>query len=506
MTVEDVQIAAPRGADLQDVLDAIATDYRRRLDEGGHEPPNLGLQLVREHRLGAVRLATELGGGGYSAVEFFEFLIALAAADPDLAHILRVHFANVEELQRVPVTPAKQRWLAVVAEGRLIGGVSSEQSTKRVGGQSYDTKLVRAADGLRLTGRKFYSTGAQFSDYLRVTAENENGEPLAAVVPADRHGVSHADDWDGVGQRHTGSGTTIFTDVEVADDEVLALGTRIGVDRARGALVQLYLHAIAAGILRTAAGEAAALVRDRHRTYTFATAETPSGDPQLLAVVGEIDAVAYAAEAVVLRAATELASALDAARVSGVDAGLETRASIAAARVKVAIEDPALRAASRIFDVGGASSVRASTHLDRHWRNLRPCSRTTRLSTRLGCSETSRSTEPHCQTAASTDLSFAKVKEMARFLGNLAISCTFGGWRVSATAGPTARAARATDAGPTATAGLPASRARADSSCPAGHIGSCTRQAARRTPECTRRRSARHSVRGAAPRPAAASA
>ena len=59
------------------------------------------------------------------------------------------------------------------------------------------------------------------------------------------------------------------------------------------------------------------------------------------------------------------------ARVTGIDTDLETKASIAAARVKVAIEEPALRAASRLFDVGGASSVRASTHLDRHWRNLR---------------------------------------------------------------------------------------------------------------------------------------
>jgi alkylation response protein AidB-like acyl-CoA dehydrogenase len=73
----------------------------------------------------------------------------------------------------------------------------------------------------------------------------------------------------------------------------------------------------------------------------------------------------------VLSAAAELAPALAAGRVTGIDAELETKASVAAARVKVAIEEPALRAASRLFDVGGASSVRSSTHLDRHWRNLR---------------------------------------------------------------------------------------------------------------------------------------
>ena len=42
-----------------------------------------------------------------------------------------------------------------------------------------------------------------------------------------------------------------------------------------------------------------------------------------------------------------------------------------AACVKVAIEEPALQASARIFDVGGASAVQASALLDRDWRNLR---------------------------------------------------------------------------------------------------------------------------------------
>lgn len=191
------------------------------------------------------------------------------------------------------------------------------------------------------------------------------------MIPVDRAGIEHVEDWDGIGQRQTGSGTAVFHDVAVAADEVFPLGDTIGVNRARGALVQLYLHAVAAGILPTLAEDAAALVRGRRRTYTFASVNTPTADPQLLQVVGEIDAVAYTAHALVRNAAAELTPALDAARDHGIDPQLERQASIAAARVKVAIQEPALRAASRVFDVGGASAIQESALLDRHWRNLR---------------------------------------------------------------------------------------------------------------------------------------
>ena len=353
------------------MLAEIAADYRARLADGGTEPPLRGLKLVRDHRLGAVRLARDLGGAGYTVPEFFDHLIALAAADPDLAHILRVHYVLVEELQIRPKRPGSDRWIAVIAEGGLIGGSNAEQSLTAVGGQNRDTRLVSGDEGLRLRGKKFYSTGAQFSDHLRVTAQDDDGAPTAVVIPADRAGVEHVDDWDGIGQRHTGSGTTVFHDVAVAPDEVFPLGPNIGVDRLRGALPQLYLHGVAAGILRTLVADAAALVRGRRRTYTFASVDTPTADPQLLQIVGEIDAVAYAAHALVRSAAAELGPALHAAQHTGIDPELEAQASIAAARVKVALEQPALEAASRIFDAGGASAIQASALLDRHWRNLR---------------------------------------------------------------------------------------------------------------------------------------
>ena len=50
---------------------------------------------------------------------------------------------------------------------------------------------------------------------------------------------------------------------------------------------------------------------------------------------------------------------------------LELAARLAVAKVKVAVEEISLRAAGDAYNAGGASWVRESVHLDRHWRNLR---------------------------------------------------------------------------------------------------------------------------------------
>jgi alkylation response protein AidB-like acyl-CoA dehydrogenase len=42
-----------------------------------------------------------------------------------------------------------------------------------------------------------------------------------AILPTDREGVELVDDWDGFGQRLTGTGTTLFTNVWVEADEVI---------------------------------------------------------------------------------------------------------------------------------------------------------------------------------------------------------------------------------------------------------------------------------------------
>jgi len=193
------------------------------------------------------------------------------------------------------------------------------------------------------------------------------------VVPADRAGVRLADDWDGFGQRRTGTGTTTFTCVAVADDEVLSDTPYDAepVPSVQYASLQLYIHAVVAGILANVVDDGVALLRSRERSFSHAITERPVDDPLYQRQLGELASTAYVARAAVLNAAAAIEAA-DASRVDDVpDAGLAAEAQLKVAKVKVHLDDVAPEAATRLLELGGASAASRARNLDRHWRNIR---------------------------------------------------------------------------------------------------------------------------------------
>lgn len=342
------------------------------------EAPFAAIELVKRSGLGSLRVPIEDGGAGVSLRQLFEALIALAEADSNVAHILRVHFAFVERLRAGYDRDNRARWIGLVNEGKIFGNGISEQNGNQVG-MEFETRLTPepGGGGFRLSDEKFYSTGSMYSDWTQIYASTPAGTVAAVTIPVDREGVSILDDWDGFGQRLTGTGTTRLDDVRVAPEEVVDLGTRERLESAPGiwgAFLQLYLQAVTAGVLRGVRNDAVALVKRRRRSFSHSTDATPARDPQILQVVGEIGADAFAAEAIVLAAAERIEAATDSC-VDGVpDPDLAEAAQIAAAAAKVAIDSFAPRTASRLFDVGGASASQASHNLDRHWRNIRTIS------------------------------------------------------------------------------------------------------------------------------------
>jgi alkylation response protein AidB-like acyl-CoA dehydrogenase len=344
--------------------------------EKNNERPFVTIDLVREAGLGALRVPAVDGGGGASLRELFATVIALAAADVNVAHILRGHFAFVEERLRLS-GDERGRAIDLALSGRIVGNASTELGSTPAGGFTWQTKLTPDGNGFRLNGRKFFTTGTLYADYAEVLASNPEGATVIALVPTDRAGVTVLDDWDGMGQRATGTGTAIFENVAVTADELLQFAppdadTEPPALYLSGAFFQLYVTALEAGVLQSLRDDAVAHVHQRARSFAWAPTLTPADDPLLQREIGEIAAAAYASAKTVLAAADALAVAFD-ADVAGTDPGLDLahEASLQAAAAKIVVDGLAQKSASQIFDVGGASVVRQAYLLDRHWRNIR---------------------------------------------------------------------------------------------------------------------------------------
>jgi alkylation response protein AidB-like acyl-CoA dehydrogenase len=338
------------------------------------------IDQMKTLRFGARRLARHFGGEGISIAQALGEVIDLAAADPNVAHIWRNHLCIVQRLNTYRGGHGHVDYLiAEVAKGRLLSLAGTELTRAQTGGASpFSATLTPQGDGLVMNGRKFYSTGVIYADHIQSAAVDAEGKNTGFIVPRDREGLEIVDDWTGMGQRLTGTGTTIFTNVPVRHEEVSRPEDFAPSSQPLSSTVaQLTLTAVIAGVLAEIARDSIELVRSRSRTYYFAPSPLAKDDPILLQALGEREADAYAARAVVLAAAAEI-DAADAAIAAGqsdaqTDA-LAQAASAAAARAKVVVDRIAHLAGAALYDVGGASSTLTEKNFDRHWRNLRTIS------------------------------------------------------------------------------------------------------------------------------------
>lgn len=355
---------------LRDLIARIAEGAVER--ERTDQPPYAEFELIKAAKLGALRIPRDQGGGGASITELFATVIDLAEADPNVPHSLRNHFQITESMRRRP-HPSHERLWDLVRDGKLFGLSVTELSSKRAGGTAksrLQTAVTATPQGLRLSGVKFYSTGNLYVDQLLVVARGDEEKPLRLIVPVERPGVIVEDDWDGIGQRFTGSGTTRFVDVPVNPDDFVENALAYEQIPYLSTFAQLFLTSIIAGILRSVTADAARFVRSRERTFYHAASEVATEDPILQERVGEIASAAYAAESMAMAAASALQDAIE-ARGRPEEEGLALRASMRAAKAKVVTDGMALDAATSVFDVGGGSTARRSNQLDRHWRNIR---------------------------------------------------------------------------------------------------------------------------------------
>lgn len=360
----------------QDEIHERAADFAAKIQPGAgerelrRELPYDAFGFFKESGLGAIRLPVERGGAGASIADVVGVVSEIASADPNVAQALRAHFNFVELQITNPGGVVPERYVTAIQRGEIFGGAHTEIGTKRPG--DINTKLKRQGDAFVLSGRKYYTTGVAFSDWVSVSALDGEGETTWVLVPTNRSGVTIRDDWNGMGQRLTASGTTEFENVTVQDDEITGRAESTFAGRHCSTFRQLFLAACTAGIVRNVLNDAVVYVTTKARPITHSHSDTARGDLFVQEAVGELASTAFAIDAMMIGAA----KTVDVAHRAVIEAdpradALLNRSSVSVAQAQVASANLALQAATRIYDTGGASATSRSLNFDRHWRNIR---------------------------------------------------------------------------------------------------------------------------------------
>lgn len=357
----------------------VAAKYRpifQRIAEGvvrrekSRTLPYEPIQWLKELGFGAVRVPIDFGGEGLSQKQLFQLLIELAKADSNVVQALRGHFAFVEDRLNAHKTSSQEVWFKRFVNGEIVGNAWTEIGQVEIG--EVITRVTERQNGqLIVNGQKYYSTGTIFAEWIDLFAYDETTDQhVIAAVSTKDVGVHIEDDWDGFGQKTTGSGTLTLKNAVTTRDHILPFDERF---KYQTAFYQVVHLVTLAGIAHAALDTFIQEVRNRTRIYSHGNAELVREDPQILQVIGQASAQAYAAEAIALRSA----EALDAAYLSHFQNDAQAllqandRAELESSQGQVVISQLVLSLTSDLFNALGASASSTEKQLDRFWRNAR---------------------------------------------------------------------------------------------------------------------------------------
>ncbi|TDC65673.1 SfnB family sulfur acquisition oxidoreductase [Streptomyces hainanensis] len=332
------------------------------------EPPREEVDRLSASGLLAVTVPAEYGGADVGAGTLAEIFRLLATADASLAQIPQSHFVYVNVLRRQGTAAQREFFFGEVLAGRRFGNAQSEAGTRHV--QDFRTRLEPEpdGDGYVLTGVKNYATGALFADWIPVLARAaHDGDRLhVAYVPWDEPGLTVVDDWDGMGQRTTASGTVRLDRVRVEPDRIVPHHLTFDGPQLHGATAQLLHAAIDVGIAGGALAEAAEFVRTKSRPWFESGLVAAADDPLLIQRFGELAIRVRAAEALLVAAARSVDAA-----AGGLTDESAAEASVAVAAAKAFAGAAAVEVSSALFEVAGTRAAADGLNLHRHWRDAR---------------------------------------------------------------------------------------------------------------------------------------
>lgn len=359
----DLDVTNPYFAKAVALREAFARDAVDRDKAGGK--PLEQLRLLKESGLLTILIPREHGGAGEPWSTALKIGREFAKVDGSLGHLFGYHFSSVHAgfLRGTPEQAADIYRRS--AAGNWFWGNTANSFSKSLFGR-------REGDGYILNGFRPFTSGSHIADYLQIAWEDHTtNERSFAAIPTSREGLRIEDDWDGIGQRQTGSGRVTYTNVRVHRDEVFAFKAdqvkpyqTLTPFQQQSVLLNVFVGSAQGALLA-----ARDYTRDKSRPWVHSGVERHIDDPWIKRVYGDL----YTRTLAATQLADQAAQALDDVWARGRDL---TEAERGAAAIKIAAANVfagqvALDVTSQIFEVMGARSATTANGFDRFWRNVR---------------------------------------------------------------------------------------------------------------------------------------
>jgi alkylation response protein AidB-like acyl-CoA dehydrogenase len=359
----DPDTTNPHIAKAVELREIFARDAVERDKAGGR--PTEQIRLLKESGLLTILIPKQYGGAGEPYSTALRITREFAKVDGSLAHIYGYHFGPVHGafIRGTPEQAADIYRRS--AAGNWFWGNSGNSFSKTLFGKRDD-------EGWIIDGFKPFSSGSHVADYISVSWQDEGTKERSfAAIPANREGIVIHNDWDGVGQRQTGSGRVSYNNVRVFAHEVIGGDgitevpfRTIGVLHQQSVLLNVFIGS-AQGALLAARDYTDA----KSRPWMYSGVERHIDDPWIKRQYGELYIKTRAATAL----ANKALKALDHVWERGFDLTEKERgeAAVILASANVLAGNVALEVTSEIFEVMGARSAVRKYGFDRFWRNVR---------------------------------------------------------------------------------------------------------------------------------------
>lgn len=333
------------------------------------EFPYKQCDLLRSTGLLGLMVPEKFGGAGGRFSDLMKVSALLAEGDPNVGQMYQLQSGGVQIFLETASEETQATYLPKTASGEIfITNAYSEVGTRAV--NEFKTTIRKEGSGWILNGKKFYCTGSLAGDIAFGPAMVEGtSDVMLFYVELKTKGVTIHNDWSGMGQRSTASGTIEFEDVHVPNELVLD-PTGAMKPTARTSIVYQLVHTgVFLGIARNALSDAKTFIQEKARLWYESPADRASKDPYTMLRYGQMMTMVESATLLANRAA-EICNLMY--EDKSPEARGRASAEMGAARAHCAYT--AMKVAEMLFQVCGTASVLRKYGYDRHWRNARTLS------------------------------------------------------------------------------------------------------------------------------------